>query len=112
MRKPSCCEIILPLTDINSPSYINAVNFGRLIEIKFKKVLTNEIPLSLVRHFLSHGSCSSCPRVGCSGGTIRDPENGKTYKCYIAVVDGGKRLKVRGYLGISIFGRTQYWIKE
>ena len=47
-----------------------------------------------------------------SGGTILDPENGKTYKCYIAVIDGGKRLKVRGYLGITIFGRTQYWIKD
>ena len=46
-----------------------------------------------------------------SGGRILDPENGKTYKCYIEVVDGGARLKVRGYLGISLFGRTQYWLK-
>jgi uncharacterized protein (DUF2147 family) len=47
-----------------------------------------------------------------SGGTILDPDNGKTYKCYIEVIDGGKRLKVRGYLGITIFGRTQYWVRE
>ena len=46
-----------------------------------------------------------------SGGRILDPENGKTYKCYIEVVDGGKRLKVRGYIGLSLIGRTQYWEK-
>ena len=44
-----------------------------------------------------------------SGGRILDPENGKDYKCYIKVMDGGRRLKVRGYLGVSLFGRTQYW---
>lgn len=44
-----------------------------------------------------------------SGGWILDPENGKTYKCYVEVVDGGRRLKVRGYMGVSILGRTQYW---
>ena len=46
-----------------------------------------------------------------SGGTIMDPANGKTYKCYIEVQDGGKKLKVRGYIGISLFGRTQYWYR-
>jgi uncharacterized protein (DUF2147 family) len=44
-----------------------------------------------------------------SGGRIMDPENGKDYKCFIQVMDGGRRLKVRGYLGVSLFGRTQYW---
>jgi uncharacterized protein (DUF2147 family) len=44
-----------------------------------------------------------------SGGRILDPENGKDYSCYIEVKEGGKKLKVRGYLGISLFGRTQYW---
>ncbi len=44
-----------------------------------------------------------------SGGRILDPENGKIYRCWIEVVDGGQRLKVRGYVGISLIGRTQYW---
>jgi uncharacterized protein (DUF2147 family) len=44
-----------------------------------------------------------------SGGRILDPRNGTAYKCYIEVVDGGKRLKVRGYVGIALLGRTQYW---
>jgi len=46
-----------------------------------------------------------------SGGEILDPNNGKFYKCYIKVVDDGRRLKVRGFIGISLFGRTQYWVK-
>lgn len=44
-----------------------------------------------------------------SGGHILDPNNGKIYKCYIEVIDGGQRMKVRGYIGISLLGRTQYW---
>ncbi|MGR7814276.1 DUF2147 domain-containing protein [Lacinutrix undariae] len=44
-------------------------------------------------------------------GTIMDPENGKTYKCYIEFVNDNK-LKVRGYLGVALFGRTQYWTRK
>lgn len=44
-----------------------------------------------------------------SGGTILDPESGKTYKVLIQVLPGGKKLKVRGYIGISLLGRTQHW---
>jgi len=46
-----------------------------------------------------------------SGGDILDPNNGKTYSCYIEVQDGGKKLKVRGYIGFSLLGRTQYWYR-
>jgi|SRR5690606_28202310 len=42
------------------------------------------------------------------GGTIMDPNNGKVYKCYIALEEPNK-LKVRGYVGFSLLGRTQYW---
>jgi uncharacterized protein (DUF2147 family) len=44
-----------------------------------------------------------------SGGYILDPRNGTEYKCYLEVIDGGKRLKVRGYVGIALLGRTQHW---
>jgi uncharacterized protein (DUF2147 family) len=44
-----------------------------------------------------------------SGGYILDPRNGTEYKCYMELQDGGKRLKVRGYVGIALLGRTQYW---
>lgn len=43
-----------------------------------------------------------------SGGKILDPKFGRLYKCYINLEDKDK-LKVRGYVGISLFGRTQYW---
>lgn len=46
-----------------------------------------------------------------NGGTIVDPDNGKTYKCKIEVVENGSKLKVRGFIGISLLGRTQYWLK-
>lgn len=42
-------------------------------------------------------------------GTIYDPENGKTYSCTITYRDG--KLDVRGYVGISLIGRTQTWFK-
>ncbi len=43
-------------------------------------------------------------------GTIYDPENGKTYSCKITMVDESK-LDVRGFVGISMLGRTQVWIR-
>jgi uncharacterized protein (DUF2147 family) len=46
-----------------------------------------------------------------SGGHILDPNDGSVYKCYLKLIDGGKRLQVRGYLGIALFGRTQYWLR-
>lgn len=44
-----------------------------------------------------------------SGGEILDPGNGKTYSAYIEELKGGERLKVRGYLGVALLGRTQHW---
>ena len=46
------------------------------------------------------------------GGEILDPDNGKIYKCKMKLVDGGKKLNVRGYIGISLIGRTQTWRRE
>jgi len=42
-------------------------------------------------------------------GTIYDPENGKTYSCKVKYRDG--KLDVRGYIGISLLGRTETWFK-
>jgi len=44
-----------------------------------------------------------------NGGSIMDPGKGKTYGCNMQLQDEGKKLKVRGYLGIAMLGRTQYW---
>ena len=41
-------------------------------------------------------------------GKILDPKNGKVYDCDIEL-ESADKLKVRGYIGISLLGRTQYW---
>lgn len=43
-----------------------------------------------------------------NGGTIYDPESGKTYSCKIEMVNKNE-IEVRGYVGISMFGRTETW---
>jgi uncharacterized protein (DUF2147 family) len=43
-------------------------------------------------------------------GKIYDPESGKTYSCYLSLKDK-TTLKVRGYVGILWFGRTETWTK-
>jgi uncharacterized protein (DUF2147 family) len=43
-------------------------------------------------------------------GKILDPQNGKLYKSIIAL-EGKDKLKVRGYIGVSLLGRTQYWYR-
>jgi len=42
-------------------------------------------------------------------GTIYDPINGKTYSCKMTYK--GKELDIRGYIGISLFGRTTTWTR-
>ena len=46
------------------------------------------------------------------GGFILDPDNGKVYKAKVRVDEGGKKLLVRGFIGISLIGRTQTWVRE
>jgi uncharacterized protein (DUF2147 family) len=43
-------------------------------------------------------------------GKIYDPKNGKTYSCKIKLE--GNELKVRGFVGFSLFGRTTVWTKK
>jgi uncharacterized protein (DUF2147 family) len=44
-------------------------------------------------------------------GTILDPKSGKVYDCYIGFQDSNT-LKVRGFLGFSLLGRTQIWKRK
>lgn len=44
-----------------------------------------------------------------SGGHILDPDEGSIYSCAITLSEDGTTLRVRGYLGLEIFGRTQVW---
>jgi uncharacterized protein (DUF2147 family) len=43
-------------------------------------------------------------------GTIYNLRDGKTYSCYLKILEDG-RLKVRGYVGISLIGKTNYWTR-
>lgn len=42
-------------------------------------------------------------------GKVFDPVSGREYKCQLELAKDGTLLKVRGYIGIAIFGRTQIW---
>ena len=44
-----------------------------------------------------------------NGGHILDPKNGKTYKAKLTLTEKGEKLKVRGFIGFSLLGRTQIW---
>ncbi len=46
------------------------------------------------------------------GGEILDPESGKIYRVKMKPIDGGKKLEVRGFIGISLLGRSQTWLRE
>jgi uncharacterized protein (DUF2147 family) len=45
------------------------------------------------------------------GGDILDPETGFVYRCRLALSLDGDKLFVRGYLGVSMLGRTQTWTR-
>jgi uncharacterized protein (DUF2147 family) len=47
-----------------------------------------------------------------TGGEILDPDDGKVYRSKMTLVDGGKKLNVRGYIGMPIFGRSQIWVRQ
>jgi uncharacterized protein (DUF2147 family) len=45
-------------------------------------------------------------------GDILDPKNGSVYRCKLRLEDQGRRLSVRGFVGFSLLGRSQTWIRE
>ena len=45
------------------------------------------------------------------GGDILDPRSGWVYRCKFRMVEGGLKLRMRGYLGISLLGHTMTWVR-
>ena len=43
-------------------------------------------------------------------GTIYDPKSGNTYSCFMEL-EGPDKIKVRGFIGISLIGRTAIWTR-
>lgn len=59
--------------------------------------------LVLMRHLRLHSEGDY------DGGDILDPGSGYIYGCKVHMIDGGHRLLMRGFLGISLLGRSQTW---
>ncbi len=62
-----------------------------------------ELGLELLNHFTYNGEDEY------EDGTIYDPKSGKTYSCKMTL--NSNTLKIRGYVGISLFGRTEAWTR-
>jgi uncharacterized protein (DUF2147 family) len=46
------------------------------------------------------------------GGDILDPDTGFVYRCNMRLTSAGGKLVLRGYIGFSLLGRSQTWIRE
>lgn len=65
----------------------------------------NIVGLQILNDFKFNGSNTW------EGGTIYDPKSGKTYSCTIKF-NANNSIKVRGYIGISLLGRTEIWTRD
>lgn len=45
-------------------------------------------------------------------GTVLDPEEGRTYRVVVTLSSDGRRLQLRGFVGIELFGRSETWRRE
>lgn len=50
-----------------------------------------------------------CQPGSCAHGTILDPRNGTLYHATMKLISNGRQLKVRGYVGMPLFGKTVIW---
>ena len=46
------------------------------------------------------------------GGKILDPKTGKVYDVKMTPAANGKTMQVRGFMGVSLLGRTQVWQRQ
>lgn len=68
---------------------------------KGQKIIGMTIMTGLVRDGLRY-----------EGGEILDPDNGKVYRARMMLAPDGRSLDVRGFIGVSLFGRSQTWVRE
>lgn len=104
-------------------SHVRIVDNGGVLEGRVEKVLNkqpDDDPDGLCRK--CEGARKDKPVVGMTilwglkrdddvwkGGEILDPKSGKVYKCKMELLEDGRRLKVRGFIGVSLIGRSQTW---
>jgi uncharacterized protein (DUF2147 family) len=86
--------------------------FGKLYWIKDAEKKDTKNPNEVLRKRLIQGTeiltNFTKNRDTYSGGEIYDPKSGKTYSCKMTL-KGNDKLDIRGYVGISIMGRTETW---
>jgi uncharacterized protein (DUF2147 family) len=63
------------------------------------------VGLVIIRHMQADGDHYD-------GGDILDPESGSVYRCKMHLEQNGTRLVLRGYIGISLLGRSQTWERQ
>jgi uncharacterized protein (DUF2147 family) len=107
-------------------SVVRIVDNGSVFEGKVEKLLNrqpDDDPDGLCRK--CEGERKDKPIVGMTilwglkkdgeqftGGEILDPKNGKIYRAKMKLLEGGRKLEVRGYIGVSLLGRSQTWYRE
>lgn len=47
-----------------------------------------------------------------ASGSVLDPKNGKIYNAKATLTEAGRKLRLRGFIGTPILGRTQIWLRE
>lgn len=47
-----------------------------------------------------------------ASGSVLDPKNGKTYNAKATLTEAGQKLRLRGFIGTPLLGRTQIWLRE
>ncbi len=62
------------------------------------------VNLEILKHFTFNG------KDEWNDGALYDPKSGKTYSCLIRFEEADK-LKIRGYIGVSLIGKTTYWTR-
>jgi uncharacterized protein (DUF2147 family) len=67
------------------------------------------IGLTIMRGMKKAGSTKDAGEY--DGGEILDPETGSVYRCKMTLSSDGEKLAVRGFLGVSLLGRTQTWVR-
>ncbi len=91
LKEPTDPETKLPKTDKNNPN-------AELQGVKLKG-------LRIFKDFVYTGDGVW------EKGTIYDSRKGKTYDCKITMIDDNT-LEIRGFIGISLIGRTDTWTRQ
>jgi uncharacterized protein (DUF2147 family) len=90
----------------------NQVYYGKIVLVTYDNVCTTCIGKYKDKDIVDEVILKDLKKQDDSyeNGKITDPENGKTYSCYVKLIKPNK-LKLRGFIGFSLFGRTEYWYR-